>query len=204
MPANTLSLGCETDVGGLVGGLEVAHNGRSSGSARTEVIASTVPNSTQEPSAKPHHHGSSGNTAKPTPYAFRAVGYGTRVRDGDLPVSSGTTSYQAIACTNLIGTVKENQVATVELPGLGRLDGVLANTGTTGAGDNVSTYATHEIASLSLELPTCSGSTSRRSRPSLGPRTTPPATTPTPTSRWPGSCSLGHATLDIAGSGLQD
>src|SRR5437868_1987620 len=72
--------------------------------------------------AKPHHH----KAPKATPYAFRAVSYGTRVRGGDLPASSGTTSYQAVACTNLLGRAKENQVATAELPGLGRLDGVFS------------------------------------------------------------------------------
>jgi hypothetical protein len=88
-----------------------------------------------------------------TPYAFRAVSYGTRVRGGDLPVSSGTTSYQAVACTNVLGTAKENQVATVELPGLGRLDGVLATTGTSGSGDDVRSYSTHDIASVTLDVP---------------------------------------------------
>ena len=77
----------------------------------------------------------------------------TRVRGGQLPVSSGTTSYQAIACTNQLGTAKENQVATVDLPGLGQVQGVHATTGTTGHGDNVSTYATHEIAGVTLDVP---------------------------------------------------
>lgn len=99
--------------------------------------------------AKPHH----GPGSKVTPYAFRAVSYGTRVRGGQIPASSGTTSYQAIACTNRLGTAKENQVATVQLPGLGRLDGVYTTTGTTGSGDAVSSYATHDIGSVALEVP---------------------------------------------------
>ncbi len=101
--------------------------------------------------AKPHHHGSQSKAA--TPYAFRAISYGTRVRGGQIPASSGTTSYQSIACTNRLGTAKENQVATVDLPGLGQVHGVRAATGTTGRGDNVATYSTHEIASLSLDVP---------------------------------------------------
>jgi hypothetical protein len=100
--------------------------------------------------AKPHHDPL---TSTATPYAFRAVSYGTRVRGGDLPVSSGTTSYQAVACTNVLGTAKENQVATVELPGLGRLDGVLATAGTSGGGDDVRSYSTHDIARVSLDVP---------------------------------------------------
>jgi len=104
--------------------------------------------------AKPHH---GGKPPKATPYAFRAVSYGTRVRGGQIPVSSGTTSYQAIACTNQLGTAKENQVATVDLPGLGQLQGVHTTTGTTGSGDDVSTYSTHEIGSLSLDVPNVLG-----------------------------------------------
>jgi hypothetical protein len=103
--------------------------------------------------AKPGHD----QPAQLTPYAFRAVSYGTRVRGGQLPASSGTTSYQAIACTNRLGTAKENQVATVTLPGLGTVQGVHATTGTTGSGDDVSTYATHEIAGLGIEVPNVLG-----------------------------------------------
>lgn len=104
--------------------------------------------------AKPHHHA---KPPKATHYAFRAVSYGTRVHGGQIPVSSGTTSYQAIACTNRLGTAKENQVATIDLPGLGQVQGVHATTGTTGSGDNVSTYATHEIAGLTLDVPNVLG-----------------------------------------------
>src|SRR4051812_25337998 len=75
--------------------------------------------------AKPHHHHHH-QSHDVTPYAFRAVSFGTRVRGGQLPASSGTTSYQGIACTNRLGTAKENQIATVELPNLGRVDNVLA------------------------------------------------------------------------------
>lgn len=106
--------------------------------------------------AKPHGHHNQG-AKDTTPYAFRAVSYGTRVRGGQLPVSSGTTSYQAIACTNRLGTGKENQVATVELPGLGRLDGVYATTGTSGGGDDVASYSTHTIGSLTLDVPNVLG-----------------------------------------------
>ncbi|QIG45450.1 hypothetical protein G5V58_24285 [Nocardioides anomalus] len=102
-----------------------------------------------------HHHNQGGKDT--TPYAFRAVSYGTRIRGGQLPVSSGTTSYQAIACTNRLGTGKENQVATVELPGLGRLDGVYATTGTSGGGDDVASYSTHTIGSLTLDVPNVLG-----------------------------------------------
>ncbi len=101
-----------------------------------------------------HHHG---KPPKATHYAFRAVSWGTRVRGGQIPASSGTTSYQAIACTNRLGTAKENQLASATLPGLGVLQGVHATTGTTGSGDDVSTYATHEIASLALEVPNVLG-----------------------------------------------
>ena len=99
--------------------------------------------------AKPHH----GHADKATSYSFRAVSYGSRVRGGQLPASSGTTSYLSILCTNRLGTAKQNQVATTQLPGLGELSGVSGTAGTTGKGDNVSAYSTHDIASLSLDVP---------------------------------------------------
>ena len=51
-----------------------------------------------------------------TPFAYRAVTYGSRVRGGALPASSGTTSYQAIGCTNVTAVNKTNAVASVKLP----------------------------------------------------------------------------------------
>jgi hypothetical protein len=97
--------------------------------------------------AKPHHRG---EPPTATPFAFRAVSYGSRVRGGDLPLSSGTTSYLAIGCTNRLGTQKDNEVTTVELPGLGRLEGVTATTGTSGSGADVTSYSTHDIGKLTV------------------------------------------------------
>jgi hypothetical protein len=97
--------------------------------------------------AGPHRHG---NQPASTHYAFRAISYGTRIRGGDLPASSGTTSYQGIGCTNQLGRSKANDLATITLPGLGRLDGVTASTGTTGTGDDVASYSTHDIGRLTI------------------------------------------------------
>jgi hypothetical protein len=96
--------------------------------------------------AGPHH----GHQPTMTHYAFRAISYGTRVRGGDLPASSGTTSYQGIGCTNQLGRNKTNDLATITLPGLGRLEGVTAATGTTGSADDVASYSTHDIARLTV------------------------------------------------------
>ena len=59
--------------------------------------------------AGPRH----GHQPTMTHYAFRAISYGTRVRGGDLPASSGTTSYQGIGCTNQLGRNKTNDLATI-------------------------------------------------------------------------------------------
>jgi hypothetical protein len=85
-----------------------------------------------------------------TPFAYRAVTYGSRVRGGDLPVSSGTTSYQGIGCTNVAGANKSNSIASVDLPSLGEVQGVKARAWTERANGVHSSYSTHEIARIVL------------------------------------------------------
>ncbi|MBJ7359179.1 choice-of-anchor P family protein [Nocardioides sp.] len=85
-----------------------------------------------------------------TPFAFRAVTYGSRVRGGDLPVSSGTTSYQGIGCTNVAGVDKHNSIGTAELPSLGQVSGVKTRAWTERANGVHSSYSTHEIDRIVL------------------------------------------------------
>jgi hypothetical protein len=80
-----------------------------------------------------------------TPFAYRAVTYGSRVRGGDLPASSGTTSYQAIGCTNAVGVDKHNSVSSVDLPSLGEVQGVKTRAWTERSNGVHSSYSTHEI-----------------------------------------------------------
>ena len=60
-----------------------------------------------------------GTTVTRTAYAMSAAGFGTRVRGGDVPVSSGTSSYDAIGCTNKAGVAHGEHVESVDLAGLG-------------------------------------------------------------------------------------
>lgn len=85
-----------------------------------------------------------------TPFAYRAVTYGSRVRGGDLPVSSGTTSYQGIGCTNVAGVDKSNSVGSVDLPSLGEVQGVKTRAWTERGNGVHSSYSTHEIDRIVL------------------------------------------------------
>jgi hypothetical protein len=80
-----------------------------------------------------------------TPFAYKAATYGSRVRGGDIPTSSGTTSYQAIGCTNAVGIDKTNTIASVALPGLGVAKGVSTRAWTERRNGVFSSYATHDI-----------------------------------------------------------
>jgi hypothetical protein len=85
-----------------------------------------------------------------TPFAYKSATYGSRVRGGEIPASSGTTSYQAIGCTNAVGVDKTNVVASVEIPGLGVAKGVSTRNWTERANGVHSSYATHDIAKIVL------------------------------------------------------
>ena len=85
-----------------------------------------------------------------TPFAYRAVTYGSRVRGGAIPASSGTTSYQAIGCTNVAGVDKTNEIASIELPGLGVAKGVDTRSWTERSNGVYSSYSTHDIARIVL------------------------------------------------------
>lgn len=85
-----------------------------------------------------------------TPFAFKSATYGSRVRGGQIPASSGTTSYQAIGCTNAVGVDKTNVVASVQIPGLGVAKGVSTRNWTERSNGVHSSYATHDIAKIVL------------------------------------------------------
>lgn len=85
-----------------------------------------------------------------TPFAYRAVTYGSRVRGGDIPASSGTTSYQAIGCTNVAGVEKTNGVTSADLPDLGEAQGVATRAWTERSNGVHSSYSTHEIDKIVL------------------------------------------------------
>lgn len=86
-----------------------------------------------------------------TPFAYKSATYGSRVRGGDIPASSGTTSYQSIGCTNAVGVDKTNVVASVEIPGLGVAKGVSTHNWTEDSNGVHSSYATHDITKIVLK-----------------------------------------------------
>lgn len=85
-----------------------------------------------------------------TTFAFQSSGFGSRVNGGRLPVSSSTTAFQRIGCTNLAGRDRVNDVVDVSLPGLGTLSGVKTHTWTTLKNGVAASHATHSIAELTL------------------------------------------------------
>jgi hypothetical protein len=87
-----------------------------------------------------------------TRFALRAAGYGTRIDGGTLPVTSGTTGYTVIGCTNKAGIDRENYVADAEVPGLAKIEGVKTKTWTRNrpAEQEVSVYSLHRVAKVIL------------------------------------------------------
>ena len=81
-----------------------------------------------------------------TEFAYKSATYGSRVRGGSIPASSGTTSYQAVGCTNAVGVNKTNDVASVEIPGLGTAKGVTTRNWTERRNGVHSSYSMHDIA----------------------------------------------------------
>jgi len=91
--------------------------------------------------ATPDHH---------TSFAFQSSGFGSRVKGGQVPVESSTTSYQHIGCTDLAGRTKTNDVADATVPGLGTVSGVKTHTWTSMKHGVAAAHSTHSIAELTL------------------------------------------------------
>lgn len=85
-----------------------------------------------------------------TEFAYKSATYGSRVKGGSIPASSGTTSYQAVGCTNAAGVDKTNVIASVELPNLGVAKGVATRNWTERRNGVYSSYSEHDIAKLVL------------------------------------------------------
>lgn len=86
----------------------------------------------------------------PTAYAFNAGGYGTRIRGGQLPASSGSTAYQSIGCTNMAGIARHNEVADVAIPGLGTVSGIRTDVSTVQTPSETASISEHKIARIVL------------------------------------------------------
>lgn len=85
-----------------------------------------------------------------TPFAMKGWGFGTRVQGGQVPVDSGASAHQIVACTNKVGKERTNQLADVALPGLGTVSGLKTEVRTVRDGSTVGVVATNTIGKVTL------------------------------------------------------
>lgn len=87
-----------------------------------------------------------------TRFALKAAGFGTRVKGGQLPASSGTTAFSVIGCTNKAGITHKNYEASLTLPSLGQTEGVKTKTWTKirPKKHEVNAYSRHNVAKVVL------------------------------------------------------
>ncbi|MCW2765176.1 MAG: hypothetical protein JWO11_1135 [Nocardioides sp.] len=87
-----------------------------------------------------------------TRFYLRGVGYGTRIEGGQLPVTSGTTGFQGLGCTNKAGLNRTNYEASATVPGLALIEGVKTRTWsrTRPAANEVSVNSLHNVAKVVL------------------------------------------------------
>jgi hypothetical protein len=86
----------------------------------------------------------------PTNFGLHAMGYGTAIKGGDIPLASGATGFAHIACTTLAGLNRSNGVANVELQGLGTIDTLTTRVATVKKGSKVTAVSHHELAGITL------------------------------------------------------
>ena len=85
-----------------------------------------------------------------TPFAMKGWGFGTRVQGGQVPVDSGASAHQIVACTNKVGKDRTNEVADVVLPSLGTVSGVKTQVRTVRDGATVGVVSTNTIGKITL------------------------------------------------------
>jgi hypothetical protein len=89
-------------------------------------------------------------TTRPTTFAFKSSGYGTKIAGGELPGGSSTTGFVPIGCTNLAGRSRTNDVGESTLPGLGKASDVKSHVWTTSSRGTVASHSTHKLSRLTL------------------------------------------------------
>jgi hypothetical protein len=87
---------------------------------------------------------------RPTDFGLHAMGYGTYIKGGDLPVESGATGFAHIACTTLAGLDRSNGLASINLPGLGTIDTLATRVKTLKKGKTVTAVSHHRLAGITL------------------------------------------------------
>lgn len=115
--------------------------------ASAALVAPVTSNATAAPTAT---HAKKKADKVSTNFAFRGGGYGAALRGGDLPANVGTIAYQSIGCTNLAGLHRHNEVADVEIPGLGTVAGIRTDVETVQNGSETATISRHRVAEITL------------------------------------------------------
>ncbi|WP_183095406.1 choice-of-anchor P family protein [Nocardioides stalactiti] len=87
---------------------------------------------------------------RPTNFGLHAMGYGTAIKGGQIPLASGATGFAHITCTTLAGLNRSNGVAGVDLPGLGEIDALDTKVATVKKGKTVSAISHHALAGITL------------------------------------------------------
>lgn len=87
---------------------------------------------------------------EPTNFGLHAMGYGTAIKGGDIPLASGATGFAHITCTTLAGLNRANGVANVALPGLGTIDTLTTRVATVKKGNRVTAVSHHALAGITL------------------------------------------------------
>ena len=87
---------------------------------------------------------------RPTNFGLHAMGYGTTIKGGDIPLASGATGFAHITCTTLAGLNRSNGVANVDLPGLGTIDALDTRVATIKKGKTVTAVSHHALAGITL------------------------------------------------------
>ena len=87
---------------------------------------------------------------RPTNFGLHAMGYGTLIKGGQIPASSGATGFAHIACTTLAGIDRSNGVANVTIPGLGEISTLETNVQTKKKGKTVTAVSRHVLAGITL------------------------------------------------------
>ncbi|WP_121254398.1 choice-of-anchor P family protein [Nocardioides ferulae] len=88
---------------------------------------------------------------RPSRFALKSWGYGTKISGGQVPAESGSTALAVISCTNETGLRKQEGIATVELPGgIVSVNAADTNVWTERKGKEVHSYSTSRVAGVTL------------------------------------------------------
>jgi hypothetical protein len=85
-----------------------------------------------------------------TNFALKGTGFSTKISGGSVPANSGPTAWQVIACTNLAGLNRTNNITDITLPSLGHIDGAKTRVWTTRSHGVVSSWSRNTIGKVTL------------------------------------------------------